>query len=518
MKDIFILCDMIHINLGGLARVVLNRSSSFDKKGYNVTILTIDPDKDYKYIADKLREREQLVPSVDIINIYNYYDEKNAKNSFIKKIISRLNYYLKASKINEPGCHVIDEYEMKRCAHYFRGEKYLKFKKWRKGGSLKYIDYFNENGIKIRREHFLHGFLIRKIFYDFNTVRQKKYYTNDGFCYLIELFNKNGKKQSIFLFERDENKIIKFNNDSEFHKHFLTELCGSCKRKPYLICDGSGPTPKISNIDSSIAYKISQLHSNPYIEPHCFGSPIRPIGILDGKMEKVDAFLTLTERQKRDMIKEFGNYDNVYVIPNFVLNNKKLNLDKKPDKISIFTRFSPEKNVEDALKIFKLVVNKRKNAKLEIFGRVGSVPGERREFNKIKKLIKKLELENNVFLKGFTVDTDKEMAESVATLLVSKFEGFPMVVLESMLNSTPVISYDINYGPSDAIDHGINGFLVEPDNIEQMAEYIIELLDNTEKAKKMGSAARKKVLKNYTEDNVIPKWEELFEIISKAKR
>lgn len=89
-----------------------------------------------------------------------------------------------------------------------------------------------------------------------------------------------------------------------------------------------------------------------------------------------------------------------------------------------------------------------------------------------------------------------------------------MVTLESMLNSTPTISYDISYGPSDVIDHGVDGFLVENGNIEQMAKYIIELLDDTKKAKKMGFAARKKILEHYTDDVVIPKWENLFKMVS----
>lgn len=515
MKNIFILCDMIQTDIGGLARVILNRSRLFYEKGHNVHILTIESDKDYDFITSELKKRDQLSSSVEIINIYNYYDKRNTRKSIIKKAISRVTYYLKTSKINEYRYQVIDEYEKKRSAHYFRRGNYSKFKKWRKGGSLEYVDYYDEKGNKIKKQYFLHGFLIREIFYDFNRVRQKKHYTSDGFCYLTELFNNNGSKHLIFLFEREKNQIIKFNNDSEFHEYFLTEIFEACEEKPYLICDGSGPTPNISNIDSKMVYKISQLHSNPYTEPYCFGSPMRSIGILDEKIGKVDAFITLTERQRKDLIKEFGNHENMHVIPNFVLNKEKMNLDKNPNKISLFTRFSPEKNVEDAIKVFKLVVNKRRNATLDIFGRVGSVYGEYYEFNKIKKLIKKLQLENNVFLRGYVLDVDKEMSESIATLITSEFEGLPMVMLESMLNSTTVISYDINYGPSEVIDGGIDGFLVEPNNIEQMAKYIIELLDDTEKAKRMGIAARKKILKNYTENNIIPKWEELFEKISK---
>lgn len=513
MRNIVILCDIIHVNAGGLAKAVLNRSTLFCEKGHSVTILTIEADKDYKMIENELKKRDMLNPSVKIINIYNYYKKKNTRKSLIKKIISRVNYYTKKAVVHELGYKIINEYDTKRKAYYLRSNNYLMHKKWRKGGSLEYIDYFNENGSLKKRVHYLHGFIIKEVSYEAGQISQKKYYTDDGFCYLIELFN-NFQKNLIFLFSRNK-EVMTFNNEKKFHKEFITEICKGYDDKPYLICDGSGPTPTISNIDSEVAYKISQLHSNPYIKPYCFGSPMREVGILDGHLEKVDAFITLTEKQRKDIIKEFGDHNNTYVIPNFVLNNEELELTKDANKISMFIRFSPEKNVEDAIKAFKLVVNKKEKATLDIFGRVGSVHGEHYEFNKIQKLIKKLHLEHNVFLKGFTDEVDVEMSKSIATLLTSKFEGFGMVILESMFNSTPVISYDINYGPSDLIDHEIDGFLVKPNKIEQMAEYIIELLEDTEKAKKMGLIARKKVLKKYSSNIIIQKWENLFEIVSK---
>ena len=41
------LCDKLHVELGGLARVVLNQSGFLAEKGYDVSILTIEPDNDY---------------------------------------------------------------------------------------------------------------------------------------------------------------------------------------------------------------------------------------------------------------------------------------------------------------------------------------------------------------------------------------------------------------------------------------------------------------------------------------
>lgn len=45
--------------------------------------------------------------------------------------------------------------------------------------------------------------------------------------------------------------------------------------------------------------------------------------------------------------------------------------------------------------------------------------------------------------------------------MTSRFEGFPMVLLEAMSFGLPSVSYSFKCGPKDAIKDGINGFLVE---------------------------------------------------------
>ena len=501
------LCDKLHVELGGLGRVVLNRSEHLAERGYDVTILTIEPDNDYEFIENELKKRNQLSPLVNLINIYNYYENKNSDRTSIE--------YLNNNNVNqeiyERDYQLIDEYYTERIVHYFRDGCYVKLKKWNDDGSLEYIEYFNETGLRIKINHYLNGIFTKEISYENNDkIRRKRYFTKDGFCYLTEMFNYNGQEQNIFLFDKSGD-VISFDNTNDFHKYFITELCREYEDKPYLICDGSGPTPTIFNIDPDVAYLISQLHSNPYTGPYHFGGPMRNIGVLKG-IEKLDAFITLTEKQRVDIVKQFGDYQNTYMIPNFVLINNELKVEKKPNKISIFSRISKEKNLADAVKAFKIVVNERENARLEIFGRA-TLPGEIIELKKLNELIKELQLKNNVFFKGYIIDVYKEMADSVAVILTSRFEGFGMVILESMLNSTPVISYDLNYGPSDIISHGTDGFLVEYNNIEQMAKYIIELMDDSAKAKKMGIAGRQKILKKYSEDVVIPQWEKLFETI-----
>jgi glycosyltransferase involved in cell wall biosynthesis len=511
LSRIITVCDKLHVNFGGLGRVVLNRSQLLMKKGYDVVILTIEDDNDYSYIEKELKRNGHLESSISIINIYEYFRDLNTDldNLVLNETELFVDKY-------EDGYHIIDDPEKNGNTLYFCDGYLAKKKIWNDDGSLKNIDYYNENGIQTRRELYFDGYLYSETLHIDDDIIRKRFFTKDGYCFLSEFVYCDGEEKSILLFNRDENKVEYFSDEEDFHKNFITEIIKSRSQMPFLICDSSGPSPSISNIDPNIAYKIGQLHSNPYNGPYSFGGPIRNIGILKDPAQ-LDALVTLTENQRKDIIKEFGDLNNTYTIPNFVPSIGLKEINKKNDKISIFTRFSPEKNIPDAIRAFHAVVKKRGNAKLEIYARASS-PEEIMEKEKVQNLIKELKLEKNVNINGYIQDVNTEMADSIVTLITSKFEGFPMVMIESMLNTTPVISYDLNYGPDEVIENGIDGFIVEYGNLEKMAERIIELLDDVEKAKKLGLSARKKIFNSYTDTVIIKKWENLLKTIPETQR
>src|SRR5699024_12141004 len=97
----------------------------------------------------------------------------------------------------------------------------------------------------------------------------------------------------------------------------------------------------------------------------------------------------------------------------------------------------------------------------------------------------------------------------IVHLLISKSEAFAMVLLESMINETTVISYDINYGPSDIITDGLDSFHITED-INTLSEKIIYLLKNPNKAVEMGKIGRKNILKKYNDELVTKMWIDLF--------
>jgi len=74
----------------------------------------------------------------------------------------------------------------------------------------------------------------------------------------------------------------------------------------------------------------------------------------------------------------------------------------------------------------------------------------------------------------------------------------------------PVVSFDCEYGPGELITNGIDGFLIEQDNIEKLAEAIGVLIDNEKLRIQMGvSAVQKSML--YSVEKIMHQWELLFE-------
>lgn len=100
-----------------------------------------------------------------------------------------------------------------------------------------------------------------------------------------------------------------------------------------------------------------------------------------------------------------------------------------------------------------------------------------------------------------------ETFDAKALLLpIREAEGFPSVVIEAMASGTPVIAFELG-GTKDLIKDGVNGFLVEPGNLEAMAEAI----------KRVGEIDRKKckeyVLKRFNELELGSKLVNVFQTV-----
>ena len=72
-----------------------------------------------------------------------------------------------------------------------------------------------------------------------------------------------------------------------------------------------------------------------------------------------------------------------------------------------------------------------------------------------RQLVEDYHLSEHVKFHGFKTHINEEIAKAELMLSTSKMEGFGLAILESLSVGTPVISYDVDYGPSELIQDGL---------------------------------------------------------------
>ena len=91
-------------------------------------------------------------------------------------------------------------------------------------------------------------------------------------------------------------------------------------------------------------------------------------------------------------------------------------------------------------------------------------------------------------------------------------ESFCNVILEALTLSKPVIATDCDYGPSDMINNGENGFLIESNNLDQLVDKLNSLGEDNLLIDKMSANAKKSSLR-FQIDYIGNEWENLIKNI-----
>ncbi len=94
--------------------------------------------------------------------------------------------------------------------------------------------------------------------------------------------------------------------------------------------------------------------------------------------------------------------------------------------------------------------------------------------------------------------------------LVSGSEGFSNSIIEKMSTGLPMIVSDVG-GNAEAVVHGSNGFVIPPNNVEDLVEALVYLYEHPEKRKEMGAFSAQRVKEVFTLDGMVKAYEELYE-------
>lgn len=137
------------------------------------------------------------------------------------------------------------------------------------------------------------------------------------------------------------------------------------------------------------------------------------------------------------------------------------------------------------------------------------VLGEGEDRQMLEEKVKMLDLDKQLLFPGNASNIDKYYSEAAMFVMTSRFEGLPMTLLETKPYKLPLISFNCKTGPSELIKEGVNGFLVSEGNINDMADKIVQLMED-EKLRKQMSKNTVEDMEKFELSQIMEQWNNLI--------
>ncbi len=216
---------------------------------------------------------------------------------------------------------------------------------------------------------------------------------------------------------------------------------------------------------------------------------------------KLDAVVCLTKGDAGNYL-SFMRPEKVHVIPNSLPFERNARSDLSVKRVIAVGRLTAQKNFQALIEAAALIKPSLPEWHIDIFGQ-----GEDEE--KLINMIAAERLEDYVTIHKPVHDIKREYLASGILAATSIYEGLPMILIEGAACGLPIVSFNCNYGPSDLIQNGVNGFLVDVGDIQGVAEKIITIAKDSELQNAMGLASFEKA-EHYELKNVKRMWLELL--------
>jgi glycogen(starch) synthase len=181
-----------------------------------------------------------------------------------------------------------------------------------------------------------------------------------------------------------------------------------------------------------------------------------------------------------------------------------------PPRILCFGRLIRSKGVDLVIAAFASLLTRYPRAQLIIVG-------EGLQRTELEKQVARLGLANSVTFAGSVRPEEVPAIISRSTIVVmpSRTEGFPMTALEAGQMARPVVATPVG-GLPEAIVHKETGLIVECENSSAIGDALAFLLDHPETARRMGEAARSRVIKKFSLKICADSYGELYRRLTRA--
>lgn len=463
----FFLSAGIGKNLTGIEHAILKRKRVFDNCSLAHKIVTLNFNPNY---AENLSLHG--IDSGSFLNLYDCFqnlifaEEKyNGLDQFLSKLSGDIRVEIQ-EKSGDAKIYINEVYTL--YVHFFDNK------------NISYVNYFDVNRVKFKREIYnKKGYLCKVIYLEKNIQKNVHYIDKKNNLVLEETYN--DKELSLMILHCDAKQSF-FLNKNELMEFWFQKLVSQYPKSVFYSDKNKLYNETLIRIKSPSFKLISVFHSvhvsNPrQIETGRINSNYQ---LSLGNKDKFDGFICSTDQQKKDLLERFGRNLQIWVIPPAYSETQdhqgEVILENRFRIISV-GRYYVEKRLHHIIEAVELLKEDYPNIQLDLYG-FGDARDNFVYEKKIRQYVLDHQLEKNVHFKGYVQNILDHIAEATVSVVTSTLEGFCIGILDSLAVGTPVVAYDIKYGPNEIIEDEYSGYLVEDGDIEALALAIEKTLLN----------------------------------------
>lgn len=165
-------------------------------------------------------------------------------------------------------------------------------------------------------------------------------------------------------------------------------------------------------------------------------------------------------------------------------------------------RFHPIKDHATLLRAARLVLDRRPDFRL-------TLAGDGPERQRLEALSADLGLGEAIRFAGHQKDVRQLLAASDVFVMASSSEGVSLSILEAMAASLPVVATAVG-GNHEVVADGETGILVPAGSPEALADALLAVLDDPDRARRLGAAGRLRVEERFSLSKMVSRYEDLY--------
>lgn len=464
------LMGSLGLNRGGLTRSVYERTMELST-GRRVVIASLAHQLNYPEVFEAIIEAGQLPRHSELRDFHSDLQQNGRIGTPEETKLAKL---LSAgagidSTIEQGNDSVFERF-------FFNGT-FIGMQCKTTNGALKYSDHHDPNRpwiVDFRDRYDNNGRVrVREYMNEDFKPRYKIFYNETGGEYLAYWMSPTGYEYRAIRF--DSTSSHQFKDLRALHSNWIRHLSDELGQS---ILFSDEPTTAFAlSLELPQSKKVGAIHTTHYANHVDATDGLKGwVPHYQKAFGTIDRLVFFTKTQQQDFQKDTNCPENILITvphaaPKIQIDAHQMQTEKELNLFVIVSRLDKDKRIDKALEAFARAFASQPEVRLEIYG---TGPEEK----SLISLSKALGLSQQISFKGYTSFPLKAFAPASVSIMTSRYEGFGLVITESMACGTPVISFDVKYGPHELIEDGVNGRLVSDGDIDQLAAAMVESISN----------------------------------------